>query len=182
MITKDLAAKGLIAKNTGIEREDGVDFERKISMVKKFGGYFTVEAAFLMPFVICIMALICYLSFYMCNRCLLVQDAYILGVRGSQKEKGGNEEIVAYILEEGRELITKYYAVSNLEKQVKAEIKKITVELKGSMKLPFAWLQWEEELEIGREWKFSASKEIDRTNPVEFIRACRKIEKLLGKE
>lgn len=149
-------------------------------MKKKTGGYFTVEAAYLMPFAIFLMALLCYLAFYMCNRCLIVQDTYILGLRGSRQTGQTNKETAAYILEQGKELTPKYHAISKLHKWVKAERTKITVELKGSMKLPFACLQWEESPKIGTEWEFQSLKEADRTDPVEFIRACRKVEKIGG--
>lgn len=145
---------------------------------KKLNGYFTVEAALIMPVVICVLSLLCYLGFFMCNRCLLLQDAYILGLRGSLEEGLSNEETAAYILKQGNELLPKYYALSKIDKNVKVEIGEISVELCCEMKVPFAFLAWEEE-KMNNVWEIREEKKFDRTKPVDFIRACRKVEKLV---
>lgn len=145
---------------------------------KKLSGYFTVEAAFVMPIVVCVLALLCYLGFFMCNRCLLLQDAYIMGLRGSAQEGLSNEKTATYILDQGKEILQKYYAISEIEKEVKVEMREITVALECEMKIPFAFFSWEEEKMSGV-WKIREEKKFDRTKPVDFIKACRKVEKLL---
>lgn len=143
-------------------------------MVKqKQNGYFTVEAALIMPSVVCILALLCYLGFFMYNQCLLQQDTYILGLRGSIAEGLGSEETAVYVLKQAEELLPKYYAVSKMDKTVKAEVGKITVTLSCEMKVPFAFFAWEGE-KMSSVWKISEEKEIDRIKPVDFIRMCRR--------
>lgn len=144
---------------------------------RKFNGYFTVEAAFIMPIVICVLALLCYMGFFMCNRCLLLQDTYIMGLRGSREEGLNNEETAAYVLKQGNEILPKYYAVSQIDKNVEVGLREITVTLCCDMKVPFAFLAWEEE-KMSSVWELREEKKIDRTKPVDFIRACRKVENL----
>ena len=146
---------------------------------KKLSGYFTVEAAFVMPVVICVMALVCYLGFFMCNRCLLLQDAYIMGLRGSRQEGLSNDKTATYILEQGKDILQNYYAISEIDKSVRVEAGEITVTLECEMKVPFAFFSWEEE-KMSSVWSLRKEKKIDRTKPVDFIRACRKVEKLLN--
>ena len=146
---------------------------------KKLSGYFTVEAIFVMPIVICVVALLCYLGFFMCNRCLLLQDAYIMGLRGSMTNGLNNAETAEYILKQGKEILPKYYAVSGIEKNVKVGIREISVSLQCEMNVPVAFLTWEEEKMSGV-WEIQEEKTFDRTNPVDFIRACRKVEKLIN--
>lgn len=149
---------------------------------KKLGGYFTVEAALLMPVFICMTALLCYLSFYMCNRAMLPQDAYILGIRGSLRQESGNKEISTYLSQQGRGIISKYYAVSKLDRQIQVSGREITVELVLEMRVPFVFLTWEDGQFMSRTWNIRERKIVDRTNPIDFIRACRKIEKAMEKE
>ena len=51
-------------------------------------AYFTVEAALIIPIVLCIFVMIIYLSFYLYDRCVMSQDWYVLSYRQSI-EKGG---------------------------------------------------------------------------------------------
>lgn len=146
---------------------------------RKLNGYFTIEAAFIMPIVICVLALLCYLGFFMCNRCLLLQDTYIMGLRGSRADGLSNEKTAEYILEQGREILPKYYAVSAIDKSVEVEMREISITLWCEMRVPFAYLVWEDDKMSGV-WKMREEKTFDRTDPVDFIRACRKVEKLVN--
>jgi len=148
---------------------------------KKMGGYFTVEATFLMPIFVCVIALLCYLAFYMCNRTMLIQDAYILGLRGSLKQESANGEVAAYISQQGKGMDTKYYAVSKMGRQIQVNGREISVEFEFEMQVPFAFFAWENGQFMSRIWKIKERKTIDRTNPVDFIRICRKVEKVIEK-
>lgn len=145
---------------------------------KKLGGYFTVEAALITPIVICVVALLCYLGLFMCNRCMLLQDAYLLCVKGSTTE-GSNAEVVSYILKQSNGMLSKYYGISQIDKKVDVSIHEISVELQSEMKVPFAFFSWEEK-KMSSVWKMQIKKTIDRINPIDFIRACRKAEKFLN--
>ena len=80
-------------------------------------AYMTVEAAFLMPMVLCLFVIVIYTDFYLYDRCVFQQDAYILCLRESiYKEKGAPKADVSRIKNnESAQFGTKYFAVSELE-------------------------------------------------------------------
>ncbi len=53
-------------------------------MNKKWNGYLTVEASFLMPMVLFLYMLVILCGFYLYNRCVISQDNYLLAFRGSR--------------------------------------------------------------------------------------------------
>ena len=57
--------------------------------MKKYKGYMTLEAALLMPMVICVMALLIYFTYYLYGRCIISEDSYILAFRATISDKGG---------------------------------------------------------------------------------------------
>lgn len=146
---------------------------------KKLNGYFTIEAALLMPVFLCVTVLLCYLAFYMCNRVILLQDTYVTGLRGSLRQEMTNEEVAAYALQQSEGFAKKYYAVSQMNRKVQVNGKEIAVEIECEMQIPFDVFIWKDGGVINREWKIKQKKIIDRTNPVAFIRTCRKIEKVM---
>ena len=72
-----------------------------------------------------------------------------------------------------------YYGISQIDKKVDVSIHEISVELQSEMKVPFAFFAWEKE-KMSKVWKMQIKKTIDRINPVDFIRVCRKAEKLMN--
>lgn len=146
----------------------------------KLKGYFTVEAAFLMPVLICVIALLCYLGFYMCDRVILLKDVYTAGLRGSLRQEMTNEETAAYTLQQSKGSISDYYAVSMIDRQVTVSGREISVEFECNMQIPIRILMWENKRLTDKQWKIKEKKIVDRTNPVTFIRVCRKIEKAVG--
>ncbi len=57
-------------------------------------AYFTVEAAMVMPTVLCMIFLIIYMLFFQYNRCLLELDLGILALRGCVMQAENNEDRV----------------------------------------------------------------------------------------
>lgn len=51
-------------------------------------GYFTVEAACIVPMTVVIIAMFIYLAFFMYDRCTLDQDSYVLSYRESVRRGG----------------------------------------------------------------------------------------------
>ncbi len=49
-------------------------------------GYFTVEAAFIVPMALAVMVLTLYMTFFAWGRCRMVQDAMILSIRESSQK------------------------------------------------------------------------------------------------
>lgn len=52
-------------------------------MNKKWNGYLTVEAAFVMPVVLFLYLTFIICGFYLYNRCVISQDGYLMAFRGS---------------------------------------------------------------------------------------------------
>ena len=67
---------------------------------------------------------------------------------------------------------------SEIDKNVKVGRTEISVTLCGKMKVPFSFFAWEEE-KMNGVWEMQEKKTFDRTKPVDFIRACRKVEKIV---
>jgi len=144
---------------------------------KKLSGYFTVEATFLVPIFVCVLALLCYLGMFLSNRCMLLQDVYRLGVKGSTAYGMNNTETVSYVLNESENLLSKYYGISQIDKKAEADLFTVSIEFQSEMKVPFAFYSWEKDKMSGI-WDLKESRQLDRTKPVDFIRAVRKVEKL----
>ena len=85
-----------------------------------------MEAAFVMPMVLCVFVMLIYTSFYLYDRCVFKQDAFILCFRESiRKEEGAPRVDPSYMQQgEARQFENKYFAVNDLETSAKAMGKK----------------------------------------------------------
>lgn len=54
-------------------------------------GYFTVEAAFIVPMALAVLVLALYMTFFAWGRCRMVQDALILSIRASSQKSPVSE-------------------------------------------------------------------------------------------
>lgn len=79
------------------------------------GAYMTVEAALLIPMVLCLFVVLLYAAWFLYDRCLFTQDAYIACLRESYRKDEGESRIdPGRIDEEMRNLAgTGYFAVSS---------------------------------------------------------------------
>lgn len=59
-------------------------------MCKKYNGYFTVEAAFILPIVLFIYLLIILAAMFLYCRCVISQDDFLLGMRAGRFTWGEN--------------------------------------------------------------------------------------------
>lgn len=93
---------------------------------RRIKGYMTVEAAFVMPMVLCVFVILIYTSFYLYDRCVFKQDAFVLCFRESiRKEEGAPRVDPSYMQQgEARQFENKYFAVNDLETSAKAMGKK----------------------------------------------------------
>lgn len=85
-------------------------FKCKKNNFKITDAYFTIEAAFLIPIVLCLFAFIIYLAFFMYDRCLLTQDSYQAALLESERKDGDEKE-------DRREFLpdkTRYFMLSGL--------------------------------------------------------------------
>ncbi len=87
------------------------------------GAYMTVEASLLMPMVLCLFVILIYVSFYLYDRCVFQQDAYILCLRESIQKDEGAPSVDAKRLQSGAasQFGNKYFAVSSLKTDAYAE-------------------------------------------------------------
>ncbi len=96
-------------------------------------AYMTVEASFIMPMVLCIFVVVIYTSFYLYDRCVFQQDAYILCLRESIRRQEGAPAVDSERLKSSAksQFGNKYFAVRSLEISTSGEGKNCVFEGKA---------------------------------------------------
>lgn len=144
---------------------------------KALKGYMTLEASFIMPWVIFLFAFLIYASFYLYDKCVLFQDAYVLALRGSvQKEEA---EALKYVNEHmGTQFGNKYFGVGRVNGSAEKSKKEIKVIGSCSVKIPF-----DNFLTFSKEsgWQISTQAAAQIINPTKVIRKCRMAENIIEK-
>ncbi len=135
-------------------------------------GYFTIEAALLMPMVLFCIFFVLYVGFLQYDRCIAEQDAKIMLLRASNMKEKSESEIEAE-LSACPELATKKKVLfsSSLEKRIKVQKTKTQIGIQGGVRTVLQQMNF---------FTYAAEYETDRYNPVEFIRNCRKAEQYFG--
>ena len=132
---------------------------------KRLKGYFTVEASMIVPLVIVLIAFILYLTFYLYDRCIVTQDAYILAFRGTLCCGEDSTEIEQLVRSQSvGQYGSKYIGTNPLESRIRVDSKKVEVEVTGRM--------------TAVNGGFFAKKEAERICPVECIRKVRLAQKI----
>ena len=131
-------------------------------------AYFTVEAALLVPVVLCIFVMIIYLSFYLYDRCVMAQDCYVLSYRQSI-EKGGADR--AGKAAAGEQLGHKLFMLSRMEAGMSGG-RKICVKVNAVMEPPLFGPDF---FEQGRHWMLGVEEEARKTDPPKDYRRVRRI-------
>lgn len=117
----------------------------------------------LMPTIILLIALLIYLSFFLYNRCILSQDAYLLAFRGSIQKQEDESAVRGYIEQAAKgQFGNKYIGMKQLEKSLEISDKKVMVKLKGK---------------IVNGWALTAAGQAERNDPVNYIRKTRLMKK-----
>lgn len=128
-------------------------------------GYFTVEAAFIVPIALGTIVFIIYMMFYQYDRCLLEQDIGALAMKGTVNFREDGQSAVNRLNEQAAFVYgDKYVAFEDGNVDIEVKGGKVTVEGKGKIYLPFAGNKW-----------IQASFANKKQDPVTFIRACRKL-------
>jgi hypothetical protein len=137
------------------------------------GGYFTVEAALVMPIVIACVLLIIYMWFFQYDRCLLEMDTYAAVLRSVHTDAENNEERLLIMKKYVNEIYRNKYAAWELSAQkTRIEKGKAYVEQSGSLKFPFkALFFWN----IEDTWNAAAEGQADILNPAFVVRRVRQI-------
>lgn len=140
-------------------------------MKKTVQGYFSVEAALILPLVLSVILLIVYLLFFQYNRCLMEQDMGILALRGAVMQVQDNVHRVEQLREMAEEANEgKYLAWEMGEVHLTVGKGRVIVERLGQMKVPF---RKEDKEEVW--WSTVAKYEDQIVSPVTFIRTYRRL-------
>ncbi|MBO5210159.1 MAG: hypothetical protein J6B68_12600 [Lachnospiraceae bacterium] len=135
-------------------------------------GYMTLEAGFLVTWVIFLMVFLIYLSFYLYDRCVLFQDAYAICFRGSiQKEINPADYINSHIEEQ---FGTKYFGVGKVDTDIEQSGAEVHVYAGCVVKVPFHNFLT---LAGRSEWMIETEAKAQIINPTKIIRMSRMIER-----
>jgi len=137
-----------------------------------------------MPVIIIITVMLIYLGFFLYNRCIMTHKTYIAAFRGSIYDEQLADNIVGkdrYVQTALKELYgTKILAGKGLQSQVDLGKKDITVTSELFMKVPSVTLLRNQGYKNG--WNIQVEKRVSILKEIDFIRDCRKIEKITGEE
>ena len=140
----------------------------------------TIEASFLIPFIIIIIVLCIYMSFYLYNREQLAVVTYCSALRGSQLEQDTLEE---QYKKAGSS--ADYLAMENLlgigafGRQIKVTGDYVEVAVSYHQEIPIQIIP--DYFKNASSWDFEFKRKVKKLNPVDFIRTCRKVEMLKNK-
>ena len=141
----------------------------KRGQITKMEGYFTVEAALLLPFVIMIIVFMIFLSFYCYDRCILEQCAYIAALRGSSNRFSSTQEAYQEAFTAAEGLIDKkLFAVKELKTTVRVSGFTVTVAYECEVNMPIgSWLESVLGEKVGY---MEVSKQVPRKRTVALLR------------
>lgn len=155
-------------------------YEKRIFM-KRQNGYFTVEAALVLPLVIGAMLLVTYLFCFQYDRCLLEQDMGGLALWSSATASGrteNTEDLNMLLMQRTSDVYQgKYVAWKNTNIEVRLEKNQISVSGSGELAFPIpGWNLWND----SSHWEVKTSFQNARRSPVFYIRQYRKIKGLFN--
>ncbi|MBD5541160.1 MAG: pilus assembly protein [Lachnospiraceae bacterium] len=122
-------------------------------------GSFTIEAAVIIPFIVCLLMTILFLAFFLYDRCSLERAAGSAALRGS-REIWESSDVQYQKANEGIDFVLSHnlLGADYVDKQIKISGNEIEVILR---------MQY-------HKWEFQAESQKKVVNPVNFIRICRK--------
>lgn len=125
----------------------------------------TIEASLILPMIIGGIVFLIYLGIGLYNVNVINHVAYIAALRGSQLADMPLKAVKTYVEEQAEELLdAKILGEKILQTKVKVSYGKIKVKINMDSKIPF------------KEWdlfKIEREAEVNRTDPVDFIRKVR---------
>lgn len=136
-------------------------------MKRKLKGSYTIEASLLFPFILMILILIIYFSFFIHDRCIMHAAAYTAALRGSQI-LNEDEDVFSKVEKSSQELLeNRLLAVRNHATDIQISEQEISVLYEGAIRIP-VWSFPDIPIKVR-----GTAKRIDN---VKFIRECRIIE------
>lgn len=144
---------------------------------RKMKGYMTVEAGFIIPWVIFLFIFLIYVGFYLYDKCVLFQDAYTVCFRGSIQKK--EDEALVYINAHMKEQFgEKYFGTGGVQKNARREGQEVIVSASCGVRVPVAHFL----IMAGEEgWKVQTEARAYIMNPTKIIRRCRMAENALNR-
>lgn len=151
----------------------GKGIKRTKRQTDKIGGYFTVEAAMVLPIVLFSIALVICLLIFQYNRCLMEQDVGTLALRGAGIQAADPQDRMEKFMQQADTTDQKkYIGWENSAPNIELGKGKVRVEQRGEM--IFVLSQRPEN--SGSVWMAGTFCENHIISPVSFIRNYRKIE------
>lgn len=130
-----------------------------IGCLKDHKGSFTIEAAIIIPFIVCLLVTILFFSLFLYDRCSLERAAGSAALKGSQ-EIWESSDVQYQKADKGIDFVLSHnlLGTDQVDKQIIIKGNEVNVTLK---------MQYQK-------WEFQAESKKKVINPVNFIRICRK--------
>lgn len=134
-------------------------------------GYFTVEAALVLPMVLMEAVLVIYLLMFQYDRCLMEQDTGILAFRGMVAQGDAREKVEGLAEQAAEQDKGKYIAWEMDDARLKLNRGKLHIERSGRLAFPFYHMVGN----VDAVWRAGAVYENHVASPVVFVRSWRKM-------
>lgn len=147
-----------------IEREKDRNKNRN-----KTSGYFTVEAALLLPVITALLCMMLFLAFFSYDRGILEQAAYEAAIRGSTQYVESNEECYRIVKETATKLITdRLFAIEQISCTVSVSAQTVSVRYQCNFQMPLK--NWIETVWGNSVLTIDVMREAPRKSPAERIK------------
>ena len=132
----------------------------------------TLEATCLMPIILFCLLFIIYMGFWEYDKCLVEQDIFSAMLRGSNAVDISNEELNQYLA--GNVFAeNKYLYLGAVQEEISVSKEEMTFQWKGAVK---TILNNNQMLSGVNAFTLQGSYQVQRYDPISFIRNCRKVE------
>ena len=139
---------------------------------KALDGYMTLEATCLMPIILFCLLFIIYLGFWEYDKCLVEQDIFAIMLRGSNAIDLSNEELNQYLA--GNVFAeNKYLYLGSVQEKIGVSKEEMRFQWSGEIK---TILNNNQMLGSINTFVLQGSYQVQRYDPISFIRNCRKVE------
>lgn len=145
---------------------------QKSKIKRELKGSFTVEAAIVLPIILYVLLLIVYGAFYAYSSYTLSLNAYISVFRGSRTNL--LKENAYQTTEESMKIFIQKElpAVTGIQYEIQSNLQRNDIEVEAKIQIPFM------QSIMQAVWPVRISRYAKRTDPVFFLRNCRKVETL----
>lgn len=144
-------------------------------MRNTWNGYMTVEAALLIPIVWFSLFFVIFTGFFLYDRCIAEQDSKIIVMRASQEREADEAKVIRKVMEKGELAGRKKLLFSNaVQKELEISEDKAKIKISGRVNTILDSLVKEGFLSV---FTYASEYEAEKSDPVQLIRTCRRIEK-----